>query len=142
MGQSIEMVDTHQYLGVLLNNKLDWRANIEAVYRKGKSRLYFLGRLRSFNVCTKMLAIFYQPVVRGAVFFAAVCWGGSIKGGDANKLNRLINKAGCVLGCSLDGFEMVVERSLNKLTAILNNASHPLHDLLVRQQSTFSNRLI
>ncbi|KAI4891298.1 hypothetical protein NFI96_032181, partial [Prochilodus magdalenae] len=37
----------------------------------------------------------------------------------------------------------VVERtSLNKLTAILDNTSHPLYDLLVRQQSTFSNRLI
>ena len=61
----------------------------------------------------------------------------------AKKLNKLIRKADSVLGCSLDGFEVVVERrSLNKLTAILDNTSHPLHDLLVRQQSSFSIRLI
>ena len=84
------------------------------------------------------MTIFYQSVVAGAVFFAAVCWGGSIRGGDTKRLNKLIKKAGSVFRCSLDGFEVVVERrSLNKLTAILNNTSHPLHDLLVRQQSTF-----
>ena len=47
------------------------------------------------------------------------------------------------MGCSLDGFEVVVERkSLDKLIAILDNTSQLLHDLLVRQQSTFSKRLI
>ncbi|XP_062860103.1 dehydrogenase/reductase (SDR family) member 7Cb isoform X1 [Trichomycterus rosablanca] len=143
MGQHVELVDTYKYLGVWLDNRLDWKANTEAVYRKGMSRLYFLRKLRSFNVCSKMLTIFYQSVVAGAVFFAAVCWGGSIRAGDAKKLNKLIKKAGSVLGCSLDGFELVVERrSVNKLISILDNPSHPLHDLLIRQRSTFSNRLI
>ena len=51
MGQNVELADTYKYLGVLLDNKLDWRANTEAVYRKGMSIFYFLRRLRSFNVC-------------------------------------------------------------------------------------------
>ena len=38
---------------------------------------------------------------------------------------------------------MVVERrSLNKLIAILDSTSQPLHDVLVRQRRAFSNRLI
>ena len=32
VGQNVE---TYKYLGVLLDNKLDWRASTEAVYRKG-----------------------------------------------------------------------------------------------------------
>ena len=34
-GEEVEMVDTYKFLGVHLNNKLDWSNNTEALYRKG-----------------------------------------------------------------------------------------------------------
>ncbi|KAK3521078.1 hypothetical protein QTP86_006320 [Hemibagrus guttatus] len=58
MGEEVGIVDDYKYLGVRLNNRLDWRAHTDAVYKKGISRLYFLTKLRSFNVCNKMLEIF------------------------------------------------------------------------------------
>ncbi|KAI3355421.1 hypothetical protein L3Q82_018262, partial [Scortum barcoo] len=42
---------------------------------KGQSRLYFLRRLASFNICKKLLQIFYQSVVASALLYAVVCWG-------------------------------------------------------------------
>ena len=48
---SVEVVNTYKYLGVHMDNKLDWSANIDAIYKKGQSRLYFRRRLRSFNAC-------------------------------------------------------------------------------------------
>jgi len=33
----IETVQTYKYLGVVLDNKLEWSANVEAVYRRGQS---------------------------------------------------------------------------------------------------------
>ena len=68
---------------------------MEAVYKKGLSRLYFLRRLRSFNVYTKMLQMLYQSVVA------------SIKVKDANRLNKLIKKAGFVVGSDLITLEEV-----------------------------------
>jgi len=41
-GEEIETVQTCKYLGVVLDNKLEWSANIEAVYRRGQSSLFFL----------------------------------------------------------------------------------------------------
>ena len=84
------MVNTYKFLGVHLNNKLDWSDNTEALYRKGQSRLFFLRRLRSFNMCTRLLRMCYQSVVASAIFFAAVCWGGGIGSGGASKLNKLV----------------------------------------------------
>ena len=47
----VEVVFSHRYLGVQLDNKLDWRIHVDTVCKKGQSRLYFLRRLRSFNIC-------------------------------------------------------------------------------------------
>ena len=143
LGENVTVVEDYKFLGVHLDNRLNWRTNTEAVYKKGMSRLYFLRKLRSFNVCSKMLEMFYQSVVASALLFAAVCWGSSIGAGDTNRLNKLIKKAGSVIGCKLDTFQGTVERrTLDKLFSILDNPEHPLHNLLDRQRSTFSNRLI
>ena len=71
-GWEIETIQTCKYLGVVLENKLEWSANIEAVYRRGQSRLFFLRWLRSFNVCSDMMCMFYHTVIESALFFAVV----------------------------------------------------------------------
>ncbi|KAI3357232.1 hypothetical protein L3Q82_015471, partial [Scortum barcoo] len=38
-GLDIERVRTYKYLGVHLNNKLDWTDNTDSLYKKGQSRL-------------------------------------------------------------------------------------------------------
>lgn len=61
--------------------------NTKAVY-KDVSRLQFLRKLRSSNVCSKMLEIFFQSVVARALFFAVVCWGNIIGTSDSNWFRR------------------------------------------------------
>ena len=143
LGEDVELVKEYKYLGVSIDNRLNWKTNINAVYKKGMSRLFFLRKLRSFNVCSKMLEMFYQAVVASALYIAVVCWGSSIGAGDTSRLNKLIRKAGSIIGCKLDSLEKVVERrTLKKLLSILDNPDHPLHHLLQGQRSTFSNRLL
>ena len=60
-GVNVEVVSTYKYLGVHLDNKLDWSANTDAVYKKGQSRLYFLRRLRSFNVWQTPFTSLWSP---------------------------------------------------------------------------------
>ena len=133
LGEDVVTVEDYKYLGVHIDNGLKWKTNIDAVYKKGMSRLYFLRKLRSFNVCSKMLEIFYQSVVASVLYFAVVCWGSSIGAGDTNRLNKLIKKAGSVIGCKPDTFEVVVERrALNKLLSIMDNQEHRLHHLVNR----------
>ena len=44
------------YLGLWLDSKLDWTCDTDHLYRKRQSRLYFLRRLWSFNICRKLLS--------------------------------------------------------------------------------------
>ena len=77
-----------------------------------------------------------QSVVASAMYFALVYSGSNIRAGDTNRLNKLIKKAGSVIGCKLDSFEVVVERMLVLVQC------PPLHHLVDRQRSTFSSRLV
>jgi len=89
-----------------------------------------------------MLQMFSHWVVTSAIFYAVVCWGSRVKAADANRLNKLIRKAGSVLGVELDSLVEVLERRmLSELLSIMDNASHPLHATMVSDQSTFSRRL-
>ncbi|KAL0187591.1 hypothetical protein M9458_014690, partial [Cirrhinus mrigala] len=138
-GVSVEVVEEYKYLGVYLDHKLDWCKNVDNVYRKGQSRLYFLRQLRSFNICRTM---FYESVVASAIMYAVVCWGSSLRVRDINRLNRIIRKAGHVVGEELDSLTEVSERRmLSKIKTILDFPSHPLHTVLTSYRSTFSNRL-
>lgn len=91
-GEDIEVVQTYKYLGVHLDNKLDWSTNTDELYKKGLSWLFFLRRLRSFIVCSEMLLMFYQSVVASVFFYGAVCWGGSITAKNIRRLDKLIKK--------------------------------------------------
>ena len=142
-GECVEVVHTYKYLGVQLDEKLDWTANTDALCKKGQSCLYFLRRLASFKVCKKLLQMFYQSVVASALLYAVVCWGGSLKKRDAARLDKLVRKAGSVVGSELDSLTSVAERrTLNRLLSIIDNPQHPLHNTISRQRSSFSDRLL
>ena len=47
--EEVEVLQGHRYLGIHMDNRLDWKCNTKAVYRMGQSRLYFLRKLRSIN---------------------------------------------------------------------------------------------
>lgn len=142
-GEEIEVVSSYKYLGLQVDEKLDWSTNTDVTYKKTQSRLYFLRRLASFGVCRKMLQMFYNSVVASTVFYGVVCWGGNIRQRDTQRLDKLIKKAASVIGASQDFVVSVMERrTLAKLLSIMDNSSHPLHELLLRQRSSFSERLL
>ncbi|KAL2099341.1 hypothetical protein ACEWY4_005821 [Coilia grayii] len=136
-GENVETVCTYKYLGVHLDNKMDWSTNSDALYKKGQSRLYFLRRLRSFNVCNRLLLMFYQSVMASVLFYAVVCWGGSTRKRDNGRLDRLVRKAGSVVGMELESLTTIAERrTLSRLHSILNNDRHPLHTIIINQRQT------
>lgn len=141
-GKDIEIVDSYKYLGVHLNNKLDRTTNTDVLYKKGQSRLHLLRRLRSFGVCRTLLRTFYDTVVASALFYAVACWGSGCTDRDRSRIDKLVRRSSSVLGCPLESVEVVGEgRMLVKLTSIMNNPHHPLHEYVSGLSSSFSQRL-
>ncbi|TWW77038.1 hypothetical protein D4764_12G0004280 [Takifugu flavidus] len=129
-GMDIEIVEEYKYLGVHLNNKLDWTHNTDALYKKGQSNLHLLRRLRSFGVCRSLLRTFYDSVVASVIFYAVVCWSCGSSERDRKRLNKLVRRAGSLLDCSLDSIDEVRQR----LSAHQSSARPCLPILQVRQR--------
>ncbi|KAI3375839.1 hypothetical protein L3Q82_004112 [Scortum barcoo] len=109
-GAEVEAVDSYRYLGLWIDNKLDWTTHTSHLYGKTQSRMYFLR---------------------------------SISKKDTSRLDKLIRRAGSVVGTKLDSLVTVAEsRTLDKLLDIMDNASHPLHTVISNQRSLFSERLL
>ncbi|TWW55977.1 hypothetical protein D4764_09G0010270 [Takifugu flavidus] len=143
LGTDVDVVESYKYLGVHLNNNLDWTHNTDALVKKGNSRLFLLRRLRSFGVQGPLLRTFYDSVVGSAIFYGIVCWSSSITDRDRKRMDRLVRRASSVLGCPLDSVEVVGNgRMVAKLSSMLNNTSHPLQDTLTALGSSFSERLL
>ncbi|KAI3370902.1 hypothetical protein L3Q82_007411 [Scortum barcoo] len=84
-GMDIDTVKSYKYLGVHLNDSLDWSDNTNALVKKGNSRLFLLRRLRSFGVQGPLLRTFYDSVVASAIFYGIVCWASSITDRDRRR---------------------------------------------------------
>ena len=55
---------------MLIDDKLKWIDNTDALCKKGSQRMYFLRKLKHFNVdSTSILNLFYSSVVKSAVYF-------------------------------------------------------------------------
>ncbi len=66
----------------------------------------------------------------------------SRKVADASRLHKLIHKASDVVGVEPQSLTAVSERRmLSKVQATLDNVSDPLHEMLVKHRSKFSNKL-
>ena len=65
----VERVDTYKYLGVVFDRKLNWKENINSVLKKVNSRMYCMGKLRSFGVNSDMLVTFYNAVICSLIMF-------------------------------------------------------------------------
>ena len=54
----VEIVHSLKYLGTILEGKLKWDLNTDAITKKGHQRLHLLRKLRSFNVDLNILKRF------------------------------------------------------------------------------------
>ena len=105
--KEVERVGDFKYLGVVLDNKLSWRHNTVHCIKKIKPRMYCLRKLKSFDVNKNLLQNFYTSVLSSVLTFGIPCWGSSISNQGKDKLNKLIKKAGGIIGCGQNDIDML-----------------------------------
>ncbi len=127
-GLDIEIVDTHKYLGVVIDNKLTFQPNSLAVGKKVQQRLFFLRKLKSFSVCPSKMSLFYKQFIESVLSFCIVAWYGNLSLSNKNRLGGLVKVAGKIIGVNQTGpIEIFQNSVVKKAQVILCTTDHPLH---------------
>ena len=88
-----------------------------------------------------MLVTFYNAVICSIIMFGSVCWAGHISKLDGGRLEKIVKKAGHVVGKPLDSFKTLHEKRLyRKLMQILNDPRHPMRHYFDSRRSNRSGR--
>ena len=81
-----------------------------------------------------ILNIFYHEILESVLFYAVACWGGSLTVEDRNRLNKLIRKAGSIIGSCQSSVEEILEkRVMRKMRSVLSRDDHPLHNMFTER---------
>ena len=140
--ETVEIVESYKYLGVTIDNKLDWHDHSSIVFKKFNQRLFFLRKLNSFSLDKKILSIFYSSVLESILTFCLTCWGGNCTEGDKIKFDRIIRKASKLTNNNfLNTNELFEKISLRKIHSIISDFTHPLTPQ-IRQSKTRPGRYI
>ena len=126
-GQEVQFVENYKYLGININNKLDWHIHASSVISKINQRFYFVRKLNYFKVDRKLISLFYNSLIVSIVSFCVGAWGGNAVQKDINKINKITKYVSKMTGVEHDLFLDIFENYLKKkFNRILKDDTHPL----------------
>ena len=129
-GDCVEKVHTFKFLGANLSDDLSWSVNTSETVKKAQQRLHFLRVLRKNNLECKLMVAFYRTTIESVLTYCISAWYSGCTAADKRALQRVINTAQKITGCSLPSLESIARsRYLSRANNILKDSSHPGHHL-------------
>uniref|UniRef100_A0A3B1IGH8 Reverse transcriptase domain-containing protein n=1 Tax=Astyanax mexicanus TaxID=7994 RepID=A0A3B1IGH8_ASTMX len=129
-GSSVEIVKSTKFLGVHLADNLTWTLNTSSTAKKAQQRLYFLRKLRKARLPPPILTLFYRGTIESILSSCITAWFGTCTVSDRKSLQRIVRTAERIIGVSLPSImDIYTTRSIRKATSIVNDPTHPSHEL-------------
>ena len=124
-------VSNFRFLGIQIEEDPSWSANTSVTIKMAQQRLYFLRLLRKNHLSQKNACVIPLLLNRECVDIPHVCvWYVSCTAAERKALQRVINTAKKITGCSLPSLdELYSARCLKKAQNITRDPSHPGHKL-------------
>ena len=126
--QIVERVSEYKYLGTIIDCKLNFESNVNSIYKKANSRMFFVRKLHRLHVNKKIVELFYRSIVEATITFGIAVWYGNCSQVSKNKICKVIKYAkslGIVTAKSL--LELYEKCAVQKAKAIKLDCKHPLH---------------
>ena len=126
--EAVDVVNEYKYLGTIIDDQFKFNSNVDMLYRKARSRMYFVRQLRKLNIDTKILEIFYTSIVQSVITFSITSWFGSCSVASKNKLSRIVNNS-CKLGVPnvLSLSDIHFKCTIRLCNKIYKDFTHPLN---------------
>jgi hypothetical protein len=128
-GDVVGRVKNYKYLGTIVDDELKWNENTIALSKKASQRLFFLRKLKEFQVEKTIMSLFYVSVIQSLLMFNLVCHWNSLSFVNKRKLNKIRNSARKIMNVNTtDLNSMYVKNVLHKVDKVMKDSKHPLHN--------------
>ena len=129
-GSKVEQVGNYKYLGTVIGERLEWTMNTSATCNKAWKRMYYLRKLKEFNINPAIMRLFYDSVVTSVLMFNAVAWFNNISLELKKKLEKVSKSADRIIGTNAKNTldDQCKRQVLNLSRRVISNPVHPLHN--------------
>lgn len=125
-GETVEQVESFKFLGTHISNNITWDVNCTAILKRARQRLYFLRKLKSFNVSCNILVNFYRTIIESVLTQSILVWFDGVSKVNLDKLDAVVRNAEKIIGVNLPSLESIYEERMgNKIDKILQEDEHP-----------------
>lgn len=129
--ESVVFTKSYKYLGVYIDDRLDFTENIHSLYKKCLQRVRHLRELANIRVDIEILSLFYNSIIESVLAYSIVSWYGSSNKKDKNKLSKII-RIGKKMGiCTQSLNNIFNDHCIKTVIKILKDPEHPLYDQYV-----------
>ena len=128
-GSKVERVHNYKYLGtiIIIDDKLSFDLNTQAIQKKCQPRLYCLQKLRVLGVNERILSHFYRSFIESILTFGFLCWFSGLNVSNRNMLERIVKLCSKVIGAKQNSLCVLYDdRIVTKVKSIVRDESHIL----------------
>ena len=127
-GKEVEFVESYKYLGIIIDNKLNFDLNTDMLNKKSQQRLFCLRKLAKFQVDRSLMTLFYKSFIESVFTFSCICWYASLSLKQKNTLAMVNKVSSKIIGIQQVKLNELYDRHvLKKAESITSCSSHPLH---------------
>ena len=87
--ENVELVTEYKYLGTVIDRQLNWSSNIRRIVSKTQQRLYFLRKLKDFDIDRTIMYFFYMSVIQSVFTFCLRVFIGNARKTDLARIQRI-----------------------------------------------------
>ncbi|XP_071058133.1 uncharacterized protein [Pseudochaenichthys georgianus] len=140
-GTTVERISSFRFLCVHITEDLTWTHHTNTITKKAEQRLFFLRRLRRFNMDSRMLSNLFRCTIESILTFYRftieriltgyiTAWYGSCATLNRKILQRVVKTAQNITRTELPSMEdLYPQRLRKKFLRIIKDPHHPSHKL-------------
>ncbi len=98
MSSTVTALESFRFLGTTISQDLKWDNHIESMVKKAQQRLYFLRKLRKFNLPHELLIQLYSAIIESVLCTSITVWFSSATKSDLRRLPRVARTSERIIG--------------------------------------------
>ena len=91
--EPVEIVESIKYLGLTLDNKLNFDKHTTDIHKRCQQRLSAIRKLKALSVAPQLLLLLYKSIVQPVILYCSTCFYNMLTTSNKNTLTRITHHA-------------------------------------------------